>query len=83
MKPQCALRELLRTNDVYNFKNLLTVIPYDEEYLRLARRPLRPQEIHKLVTREAADMILHPYTWIVKDDDLLAQDVDNGRDIRP
>ncbi len=72
VKPQCALRELLRTNDVYNFKNLLTVIPYDEEYLRLARRPLRPQVIHKLVTREAADMIMHPYMWIVMDDDLLA-----------
>jgi hypothetical protein len=55
VKPQCALRELLRTNDVYNIKNSLTVIPYDEEHLRLARRPLRPQEIHNEKSASQSD----------------------------
>ena len=82
VKPQCALHDVLRTNDVYHIKSSLNVIPYDEEHFRLARRPLRPQAVHKLVSAEAADMITHPYIWIVKDDGVLTLD-DNGRDIRP
>ncbi len=79
VKPKSALRELLRTDDVYGIQKNLTVVPYVEEHLRIARRPLRPQDVATLVSPDAAEKIRDPYKWIVKDEASLVADCDSGK----
>ncbi len=83
VKPKSALRELLRTDDVYGIQKNLTVVPYVEEHLRIARRPLRPQDVATLVSPDAAEKIRDPYKWIVKDEASLVADCDSGKPLKP
>ena len=76
MKPRSAFAELLRSDDVYLVDRRLSVAPFVESELKLARRPLCPRPVNSLCSSRAALMIENPYGWIVKSDAEIIQDMD-------
>ena len=83
VKPRDALRDLLRTDDVYELGSGTTVLPFAEEHLKLASRPLGPKDIATLCSSSASAMISDPFRWIVKSEQEALADADSSRDIRP
>jgi hypothetical protein len=83
VKPSRALRDLVRTDDVYGVPDNLAVTPYQVEHLKLARRPLVPKGVVRLVSPQAREDILDVFKWVVKTDGELLEDADSGNTIQP
>ena len=83
VKPELALQEMLRSEDVYGTERSLTVAPYDEAYFMLSKRPLVPQPVAQLCSPEARAKISAPETWIVRPDEEQLEVADSGIELKP
>jgi len=73
-----ALSELLHSDDLYSVSGGAALGSYDPLRLRVTKADLCPKEIEDLVSAEAAVFIRAPHRYIIKTDDELRQDADDG-----
>ena len=78
VNPAGALRELLKSNDVYNLDRESTRRPYRADKVRVVRDGVVPRPVVALLPEEAARVLMDPWKYSVKDDPELARLADEG-----
>ena len=83
LTPCAALRDLLKSDDLYHLERKDALAPYDPDKLQLVRTPMEPKEISTVVSPEAGKFIMEPDRWIVEADDELLRLANHGVPLRP
>ena len=83
MEPKEALKEVLRSDDVYELNRGSPLGEWRPDRLKLARRPLVPQPIAGCVSKEAQRFLRDTPGFIVKSESDLAHIAEEGVAIRP
>ena len=83
MEPKEALKEVLRSDEVYELNRGSPLGEWRPDRLKLARRPLVPQPIAGCVSKEAQRFLRDTPGFIVKSESDLAHIAEEGVAIRP